>query len=315
MRPLLPGKALRRSIAALALALLLPFATAADAAAEAASSAASGASAPASNPKPSPDPKREAEKPAGKAPDTGSAPGNANCPAGSTKPECVTPDYGAAGKVLFTAFALALFLESALALLFNWRPFVQRFVRGTRTIVSFVVSLALVASSKDLRLFDNLVVALYPNNHEPLGPLGQLLSAMLLAGGSAGINNLLVTLGFRSARTPESVAPRPAPTMAWVAVRVTDPANKPADRLLVMMEVNESKTWQVIGTIEGRSNRVRYFVADSGRFPTSGGHAVKGGQTYAFKVTGTDGNVRGTPAQWGPLAIEAGAIVDIDFAV
>jgi hypothetical protein len=256
-----------------------------------------------------------ADKSAGKASDTTpSAPGANDCPTGSTKPECVKADYGAAGKVLFAAFALALFLESALALLFNWRPFVQYFVRGTRTIVSFVVSLALVACSHELHLFDNLVAALYPKAQEAFGPLGLLLSAMLLAGGSAGINNLLMALGFRSPRTPESVTPRPAPTMAWVAVRVTDAAQKPVVRLLVMMEVNESKVWQVIGTIAGRSSRVRYFVADKGRLPTSGGHAVKGGQTYAFKVTGTDGTARGSPAQWGPHAIEAGSIVDIDFA-
>lgn len=226
-----------------------------------------------------------------------------------------TAPYADAGKVLFTAFALALFLESALAALFNWRPFVQTFVRGTRTVVTFGVALALVCWSPELLLFDNLVKALYPKVKDPFGVLGILLSAMMLAGGSAGINNLLVALGFRSLRTPESITPKPEPTMAWVSIRVIDAKNRSdPPPLMVKMAVNAS-SWELIGTIAERSSGPHYFTADKGRFPRSGGHAVKGGNSYKFKLADANGKDLVPPKEWGTMPIAAGAIIDIVFEV
>src|SRR5437773_1039830 len=43
-------------------------------------------------------------------------------------------------KAIFVLFVLALVLESALAVIFNWRPFVETFnARATRPLISFVV--------------------------------------------------------------------------------------------------------------------------------------------------------------------------------
>lgn len=53
--------------------------------------------------------------------------------------------YEPAFKILFAIFVLALLLESGLAVLFNWRPFVMTFdARGVKTLVSLAFSLFFV---------------------------------------------------------------------------------------------------------------------------------------------------------------------------
>lgn len=125
--------------------------------------------------------------------------------------------YSPAAKILFALFALAVVLESGLAVIFNWRPFVQFFdARGAKTVIAVVISLLFVVAF-DLDLADSLVKSFFPDSSSP-GPIGPFITALVLAGGSSGVNNILVALGFRSAKTAESVTPRPPATKAWVAV-------------------------------------------------------------------------------------------------
>src|SRR5262249_46470395 len=67
--------------------------------------------------------------------------------------------YPEGAKALFLLFTLAVILESALAVLFNWRPFIETFnARAVRPVVSFVVAL-LVVREFNLDLFTTFVNA------------------------------------------------------------------------------------------------------------------------------------------------------------
>ena len=54
--------------------------------------------------------------------------------------------------------------------------------------------------------------------HTTLGT--QFLTALVLAGGSASVNQLLIALNLREAKTAESVTEKAPPDKAWVAIRV-----------------------------------------------------------------------------------------------
>jgi len=51
------------------------------------------------------------------------------------------------------------------------------------------------------------------------GPVSIVLTALILAGGSSGVNRILKGLGFRSNNPEEEKLPKPKPTDAWVSVR------------------------------------------------------------------------------------------------
>lgn len=45
----------------------------------------------------------------------------------------------------------------------------------------------------------------------------RILTAMVIAGGSAAVHNIMVGLGFRQARTPETVMPTPPANKGWIS--------------------------------------------------------------------------------------------------
>lgn len=224
-------------------------------------------------------------------------------------------NFAAAFTVLIQLFLVAVLLEQALSVIFNWRPFLQNFdARGVKTIVSvlvawFVVDRFALDFVKDL-------VNVYAVDKIPSEFPTRFLSALILAGGSSGVNNLLVSLGFRSMRSAEQIAPKPPPKEAWIAVRlVRDKAVGP----VVASIGPEGTTLPVAGMIEGSSRKnglLRYFLVDRGRFPVVGGHSLtpEDGKRYVVQLDGFD--EKGAPlgaAKWGPYAIAPGAIIDLDI--
>jgi hypothetical protein len=216
------------------------------------------------------------------------------------------------GKAIVKLFVLAALLESALALLFNWRPFVVSFDgRAVKPLVSLGVALIVVLSF-GLHTIEDLLKA-YGGGE--LGRDGrffsQVIEAMIIAGGSSGVNNLLRTLGFRAVPSAEQ-PPQPPKTEAWLAV--------------ALHRVNAVGPVQVIaapagtlGTISGaqrKSGLASFFLRDKGRLPGSGGKVMEPGKEYAVTVNGTDaaGNpLKPPPAQKVTLA--PGAIVDLEFTL
>ena len=178
-------------------------------------------------------------------------------------------------KALTELFVLAVVLESALAVIFNWRPFLQTFDRrGVKTVISFAFAAALVR----LTGFD--VIAQLLNAYDPSptphpkGLVSGAITALVIAGGSGGVNNLFRALGLRDPARPDEVIPRPPEGKAWFSVRVERGGAKGPVKVLVKPDGSDP---EVVGTITGGTRPPRLlslFLRDATRFPTVAGWPV-----------------------------------------
>lgn len=225
-----------------------------------------------------------------------------------------TQVYSSAFKTLFLLFVVAILLESALAIIFNWRVFLALFDgRGMRTVVSIALALAVVLSF-DLDALTDLI-KIYSGSDVSKGHswLGKFITALILAGGSSGVNNILIAFGYRSRKTEEEIAPRPKGTDAWIAVRLA--RSNAVGPVLVHIGPAGANPMPVAGVIIGTSKGPQwwdFFFRDKGRFPGAGGHTVVPG-LYEVWVTGRDSSGKDLITKWGPTAIAERAIVDIEF--
>jgi hypothetical protein len=225
--------------------------------------------------------------------------------------------YSEAFKGLFVVFVIALLLESGLATLFNWRPFVETFDgRGVKTVISVAAALVFIRGFK-LDIVTRLV-NIYSQTDTPFenGPLGYIITALVVAGGSAAVNNLLIALGFRSVKTADEVRPKPPKTKGWVAVALNrKEAVGPVDVLIGDPAGGDPP---IAGTISGDKRRegfVRFFLRDRSRFPMSGGFELPEGTNCKVIVKGKDADGKEITAEWGPEKIAAGAIVDLELTL
>ena len=223
--------------------------------------------------------------------------------------------YPQAFKALFLLLVLAIVLESALAILFNWRPFVETFnSRAVKPLVSLAFALALVYMFQ-IDLVTSLAKLISPNV-PALDNTGRNLTAMVIAGGSAAVNNLMVGLGFRQQRTPETVAPTPPANKGWISVSIvrTDKIKGP---VTVAIGVANGNQVPVVASLDRTTKPAyRYFFRDRGRFPGSGGYAVAKGDSVTVKVSALKAEGSGTLEKtWGPNIIADGAIIDLTFTM
>jgi hypothetical protein len=123
-------------------------------------------------------------------------------------------------------FVIAVLLENALSVIFNWRVFLAYFsVRGAKTIIMIVISL-LIVNAFGLDVMASLIAAYKSPSNAPVnpasisGPVSLFVTALILAGGSSGVNKIMTALGFRNDHREEDVTPRPPINKACVAVRV-----------------------------------------------------------------------------------------------
>jgi hypothetical protein len=242
----------------------------------------------------------------------------AGLPFAAAAAEPAAPGFGSevfqqAGRAVFYLFVMAVILESALALLFNWKPFVENLVpRAVRPVIAFLAAI-LIVHLLGMDVVAALANALDGTKHEAT-ITGQVITAMVIAGGSAGVNTMLIALGFRSVRTPETTAPKPPPDKAWLALRALDGRSR--GDLFVYLTSPPGGANALLGVIKGRSKPasiLSWFLSDRGRLPSYGGHTVQPGQDYVIQVRGTDENgVPLPPATYGPLQFAKGAVVDID---
>lgn len=99
-------------------------------------------------------------------------------------------------RVLLVFLVLSLVFEVALTPIFNWRIFMQRF-DGKGLKVPITVILAFVVFwSYDLDIIRDLLVSLRYEADATVG--GQVLTALLIAGGSDGIFRIFIKLGIRN---------------------------------------------------------------------------------------------------------------------
>jgi hypothetical protein len=216
-------------------------------------------------------------------------------------------------KALFVLFVLAVLIESALAILFNWRPFVETFnPRAVRPLISVVVAYIFVESF-DLDIVTNLVNVATDTAREHTS-LGKALTAMIIAGGSAGVNTLLIALGYREQKTPETTRPKPPPTVAWIAVRATGKGDFGAVNVHIGSPSTADTKLPLVGTIHGKSRTVvRYLFADRGRFPRFGGYAVPAGSEIVIYLQTQSSPKRSARSE--SYTVAGGAVIDIDLAL
>lgn len=223
--------------------------------------------------------------------------------------------YPEAFKALFLLLAVATVLESALAILFNWRPFVETFnARAVRPVVSLVASLFLVFQF-NLDIVTGLA-KLISAQVPPLDWSGKILTAMVLAGGSAAVNHLMVSLGFRQLRTLENTTPKPPAGKGWISVSIAR-TGKIKGPVTVCIGVDSGTGVPVVASLESSTHTgVRYFLRDRGRFPAWGGYAMKTGDKVTVKVSAERADGTGQADDvWGPEVIGEGAIIDLTFTM
>jgi len=201
-------------------------------------------------------------------------------------------------RILMAAFVIAVLLENAFALLFNWRLFLEFFVgKAWRTPIMFLGALIIVRSF-DLDLVAQLFRAYSPEGNAAIGQgtmFTSAITAMVLAGGSVGVNRVFVALGFRSQVRPEELVPELEPTEAYVAIRVQERGARS-----LQCRVN----MDVVEPIPPDTPRTLGFVGDSAalgarlkellfpvrtRIPPSGGMRVSTSKAYRISVTDLEG--------------------------
>lgn len=219
--------------------------------------------------------------------------------------------YEESFKVLFVTFVVAMVLESALAVLFNWRVFLMLVhVRVVRPVVAVVFAYFFVTTF-NLDVVRQLIAAYSPADVPPPNFATQFISALILAGGSAGVNNLLVGLGFREVRTPEQVLPKPEPDKAWLAVNLVREEAEGAVYVLIGSDPDPAQL-RVVGTIPGKSRRFwDWIFLNQGRFPGAGGWSIQPGRTVVkLKGVKRGGGEIESPHPWDN-AVAKGAILDL----
>ena len=212
-------------------------------------------------------------------------------------------------KALLTIFVMATLIESGLAVLFHWSPFLRYFnTKGIGPIISFIFAFVFVEGFH-LDITAKLVEIMW----EPAKTnfFSQSLSALILAGGSKTVNGILVALGWRSLIPDHADTPKPAKTDAWVSVCVVKkPGTKPGPVEVWLSPGTAQPPARLVSIVEG--NRaltpfMRMFLRDPTRFPPSGGHTVTPGVPYVLRVVES-----GQPKAALEMAFtpEAGAILD-----
>ena len=240
----------------------------------------------------------------------------------SPPPTLTSPEiYDMSFRAIYVLFMLAVLVESGLAVLFNWRPFLEYFDgRGVKTVVALAFSWFFVKLF-GLDIVTNLV-NIYSSNNYPASYFGLMLTALVIAGGSSGVNKLLVAFGFREVKRADDLTPKPAPQHAWLAVtlkrksavgpvlvRIGQAAQAPTDPTSLPI------AGSIIGTSSG-GGFLRYFVRDKGRFPPSGGYTLDKDTDYWMMLQGQDatGAQIASPV-WGPAKLAGRAIVDLDVSL
>lgn len=211
-------------------------------------------------------------------------------------PAASTETLSTASRALVAALVIAILLESAFELLFNWRWFQAYFVgKAWRTPIMFLISLTVTRQFK----IDVLGPLFDAYNGSPVGTskgslLTSVLTAMILAGGSVGVNRIMTRLNIRSP-FPKHEEERLSlsDTEAYVSVRVIA-KNGQGSYIVNMTEdpLNQAlpAVLGVVGTMRSGQEPSIWFPS-KWRIPRSGGIKVSVNQTYVFSVTDTQTNI------------------------
>jgi hypothetical protein len=224
--------------------------------------------------------------------------------------------YQTSFKALFVLFILAVLVENGLQLVFRWRPYLRTFdTSAVNAIIAFAFSLFFVFVF-DLDVVTKLVNAYsdpgraYGNNTP-----GFILTAMVIAGGSAGVNRIFRTFGFRPFEPPAELVGPKEDDIAWISVTLN---RKQAEGSVNVLYGEKGKE-EVIGAISGidRNNPISsMFLRNKGRYPQSGGYTVKIAQNRCVKLVGIDKkDQKPIEVVWGPYNIGSRAVIDLKLTL
>jgi hypothetical protein len=216
-------------------------------------------------------------------------------------------------------FVLAVLLENAFALLFNWRVFLAYFsLRGVRSIIMVVVAY-LVVTQFHLDIVASLIAVYRSTPEATVSPssefLSTLITSLIVAGGSAGVNNVLSALGYRTDRSQAEQSPQPPNDQAWISLRVQRKAAV-GPIWVQVVEVNEPPIATISGTVGTDAPRLReLLLRNRDRFPANGGYVVKPGVTYKITVESRTSSSFVVTASVGSYAFTPRAVVDFEVTI
>jgi len=226
--------------------------------------------------------------------------------------------YETSFKALFVLFILAVLVESGLQLIFRWRPYLRVFdTSAVNALIALAFSWFFVGWFK-LDIATKLVNAYAAPDHVYANStVGYLLTAMIIAGGSAGVNNIFKAFGIRPIGPPADIAGPKDDKIAWISVTLhRDKAVGSVDVLF-----GEPGKEAVIGTIPGSGSNhplARLFFRNKGRFPQSGGYTVDASADTpkSVKLNAKDAGGKDIAyKEWGPYPIGPRAIIDVERTV
>ena len=219
-------------------------------------------------------------------------------PALAGDPSPGIPNVEALGKELVALAVIVLVVESALATIFQWRLYRMLFnSRAVKTIVMIVVG-GLIVKAFNYDVFTRIVKFVDPQlNIADWGSFVSLpLSALIIAGGSAGVNAIFQRLGIRNPVQPETERPLLNGDQAWISVRVLGLGILGPVQVSVLEVADDLNTPALAGTVAQLSFVERFkaaFSVDAMRFPNYGGRTITAGKTYRIVVIGRSRNAAG----------------------
>jgi hypothetical protein len=225
--------------------------------------------------------------------------------------------YNTSFRALVILFVMAILIESALAVIFNWRLFLAVFYgRGVKTLVTIAVSMLAVWNFNIDVVHTLLVKYGFTPANAGVDTFSRFLTALILAGGSAGIYQLFVALGYREAKKPEEVRPKPKKDKAWISVKVLrrlaiGPVYVRISDAGTLTQESPPQLAGIVAPIGFWATVWSVFFLDRNRFPQAGGFEVETAKQYRIEVSAKDAEGESLQADInGIYAFAPGAIID-----
>jgi len=225
--------------------------------------------------------------------------------------------YARSAVALTMLFVLAVLLENAFSVIFNWRVFLTFFsLGGVKTIIMIAISYALVVGCR-IDIVAALIKA-YTDNASIGSFPTRFITALILAGGSAGVYNIMRGLGYRSGDREEIVNPRPPKDKAWVAVWATrkDSEGEIFVTVRKIGAADDKSPAPIAGMIQmRRPSLIELILRNRNRFPQNGGYTVAPKTVYEITVESKDREGHPIKRLGEQYVFAEGAIVDFNVVL
>ncbi len=201
------------------------------------------------------------------------------------------PNVGRLGVELVSLAVVVAVVESALTAIFQWRVYRMVFNnRAMKTVVMVAVGLMIVLGFR-YDIFARIMAIVTPGStvESWSGKVSAALSALIIAGGSAGVNTLLQRMGIRNPVQPEAERPALRNDEAWISIKVTRRSAVGPISYRIARVGSRCRNAAACGTIEESNflDRLKEaFIANSMRFPSYGGRTVKVDRAYEISAIG-----------------------------